>query len=115
MAKNKSRALVLGGGGIAGIGWETGILFGLAEQGVKLLDADVFVGTSAGSAVAAQVTSGVPLNELYDRLVFPPEDTSTEIPAELDIQKMVAEWGALLKAAGPGKEPRAAIGRYALA
>src|ERR1700756_82135 len=28
---------------------------------------------------------------------------------------MVAEWGALLKSAGPGKELRAAIGRYALA
>ncbi len=28
------RALVLGGGGVAGIAWETGLLVGLAESGL---------------------------------------------------------------------------------
>jgi len=114
MAKTRSRALVLGGGGVAGIGWEIGLLFGLAERGVNVVDADVIIGTSAGSAVAAQVTSGTPLGELHDRLVFPSSD-STEIAAELDIDKLVADWTALLAAAGPGPELRAAIGRFALA
>lgn len=109
-----TRALVLGGGGIAGIGWETGMLFGLAERGVDVTGADVIVGTSAGSAVAAQVTSGTSLAELHDRLVFP-QGEATEIPVELDIEKMVAEWGGLMRAAGRGKELRAAIGRFALA
>ncbi|MCU1401649.1 MAG: hypothetical protein JWN62_4758, partial [Acidimicrobiales bacterium] len=31
-----SRALVLGGGGVAGIAWETGVLVGLADEGVDL-------------------------------------------------------------------------------
>lgn len=110
----KSRALVLGGGGVAGIAWETGLLFGLAEAGVDVLDADVILGTSAGSAVAAQITSGTPLAELHDRHAFPTEDT-TEIPVEFDIEKMVADWSNLLASAGPGEELRAAIGRYALA
>jgi NTE family protein len=114
MAKTQTKALVLGGGGIAGIGWETGILFGLAERGVDVTGADVIVGTSAGSVVAAQVSSGTPLGELHDRIVFP-QGESTELPAELDINKLVADWGGLLNAAGPGKELRAAIGRYALA
>lgn len=113
-ASSATRALVLGGGGVAGIGWETGMLFGLAEGGVNLVDADVIVGTSAGSAVAAQVTSGAPLGELHDRLVFPTSE-SAEIGVEFDVNKLIAEWGALLKAAGPGKELRAAIGRFALA
>lgn len=114
MAKTTTRALVLGGGGVAGIGWETGMLFGLAEHGVDVLAADVVVGTSAGSAVAAQITSGTPLGELHDRQVFPRGD-STELQVEFDAEKLVAEWGGLLKSAGPGKELRAAIGRFALA
>lgn len=108
------RALVLGGGGIAGIAWETGILFGLSELGIDVRDADLVVGTSAGSTVGAQVLSGTPLGTLYDRHVFPPE-RSTEIAVELDVEKMARDWGALLADAGPGQQLRAAIGRYALA
>jgi NTE family protein len=59
------RALVLGGGGVTGVAWEIGLLYGLSEHGVDLSAADLFVGTSAGSVVAAQVTSGVPLEKLY--------------------------------------------------
>jgi len=107
------RALVLGGGGVAGIGWETGVLFGLAENGVDVTGADVVIGTSAGSAVAAQLLSGTPLATLYDRHVFP-EGPSTEIAAELDVEKMVKDWSALLASHEPGPDLRAAIGRYAL-
>ena len=64
---NDSRGLVLGGGGVAGIAWETGVLFGLAEAGADVTAADVVIGTSAGSTVAAQVTSGTSLRELFDR------------------------------------------------
>jgi NTE family protein len=59
------RALVLGGGGVTGIAWETGLLAGLAEAGVDLTSADVVVGTSAGSVVGAQILSGVALEDLY--------------------------------------------------
>ena len=58
-------ALVLGGGGITGIAWELGILKGLADAGVDLTGADVVVGTSAGSVVGAQITSGHTLDDLY--------------------------------------------------
>jgi len=59
------RALVLGGGGITGIAWEIGLLGGLAAEDVDLTSADLVVGTSAGSDVGAQITSGTPLEELY--------------------------------------------------
>lgn len=52
-----TRGLVLGGGGITGIAWETGLLWGLAEAGVDLTGADRIVGTSAGSIVGAQITA----------------------------------------------------------
>jgi len=65
------RALVLAGGGLAGIAWETGILRGIADESPEtakaLLDVDVLVGTSAGSTVAAQLSSGLGLDVLFDR------------------------------------------------
>ncbi|OBK79488.1 patatin-like phospholipase family protein [Mycobacterium sp. 1274761.0] len=67
------RALVLAGGGLAGIAWEIGILSGIedasADTARALLSFDVTVGTSAGSAVAAQLGSGLSLGELYDRQI----------------------------------------------
>ena len=63
------RGLVLAGGGLAGIAWETGILTGIADEAPEaasaLLDADVLLGTSAGSTVAAQIGSGTSLDALF--------------------------------------------------
>ena len=61
-----SRAVVLGGGGLAGIAWEVGVLIGLADAGIDVLDADLVVGTSAGSAVGAGVTSVEVLKQFYE-------------------------------------------------
>jgi NTE family protein len=51
------RALVLGGGGSAGNAWEIGIIAGLFDAGLDVTEADLIIGTSAGSTVAAQITS----------------------------------------------------------
>ena len=60
------KALVLGGGGITGIAWEIGMLAGLAaEHGLDLTDADLVVGTSAGSVVGVDVRSGINLAQFY--------------------------------------------------
>ena len=61
---SSTRGLVLGGGGITGIAWMTGLATGLLEHGVDLTTADLVVGTSAGSVVGAQLRSGTPLAEL---------------------------------------------------
>ena len=66
------RGLVLGGGGITGIAWETGLLLGLQDLGVDVTGADAVVGTSAGSVVGAQITTGVSLADLFDYQVSPP-------------------------------------------
>jgi NTE family protein len=66
------RALVLGGGGVTGIAWEIGLLAGLQEAGVDLTGADLVVGTSAGSVVGAQITTGQTLDQLYRRQLEPP-------------------------------------------
>src|ERR1700723_2018897 len=75
------RALVLGGGGVAGIAWTTGLLFGLSEQGVDLRNAELIVGTSAGAAVAAQLGSPLSLGELFQRQVDPALQTRELTPS----------------------------------
>ena len=52
------RALVLGGGGPVGIAWESGIVAGLEQNRVVVGNADLIVGTSAGSVVGAQLSLG---------------------------------------------------------
>ena len=83
------RALVLAGGGIAGIAWETGVLRGIADESPVaarvLLGSDVLVGTSAGSAVAAQLGSGSTLEVLFDRQVA---ESSAEIDSGVDVDQI---------------------------
>jgi NTE family protein len=74
-------ALVLGGGGVTGVGWMTGVLHGLAAAGTDLTTADVLIGTSAGSVVATQIAAGTyPIDELYERQLAAPDG---EISARL--------------------------------
>jgi NTE family protein len=54
------RALVLGGGGSTGNAWLIGVVAGLFDAGLDVTDADLIVGTSAGSTAAAQITSASP-------------------------------------------------------
>ena len=49
------RALVLGGGGSTGNAWLIGVIAGLFDAGLDLTEADLVIGTSAGSTTAAQI------------------------------------------------------------
>lgn len=51
----RTRALVLGGGGVTGIAWEAGVLHGLADGGVDIRAWDAVIGTSAGAIVGARL------------------------------------------------------------
>ena len=113
-ARTSSRALVLGGGGVAGIAWELGVLAGLADEGVDVTGAELIVGTSAGSAVAAQISSSASLDGLFARQLVPAEQ-SGELMADLDLDALLAMFGSALRAAKTPAEMRAAIGQAALA
>ena len=102
--------LVLGGGGITGIAWELGLIAGLRERGVDLATADVVVGTSAGSAVGAQLLSGVPVADLYARQL---SDATGEVGWRMGLGAL----GRFLVAAalpGDGRRARRWLGRAAL-
>jgi NTE family protein len=110
----KERALVLGGGGLAGVAWMTGLISALSEQDIDLRTADLMVGTSAGSAVAAQLNSGLSTRELFRRQVDPAMQTRELAPSP----RVLQSFQKFLLAGVPFTKDRAEltkrIGRWAL-
>src|SRR5579859_7112573 len=111
----RTRALVLGGGGVAGVAWELGILMGLYDTGVDVRGADVIIGTSAGSVVGAQIASGTDLESLFASQLTPVEQ-SKERMVTFDVAQMMEVFSQAIAGAGTDlKAMRARIGAYALA
>ncbi|MFE4198902.1 patatin-like phospholipase family protein [Paenarthrobacter sp. NPDC056912] len=77
----RERALVLGGGGSTGNAWLIGVIAGLFDSGVDTTQADLIIGTSAGSTAAAQITGSNPA-ELYAAILAatPPPRTAPAAP-----------------------------------
>ena len=99
------RALVLAGGGLAGIAWETGVLLGISDEVPEavqlLLGSDVLLGTSAGSAVAAQISSGLSLDELFARQVA--ADNDREIHPGVSVEAITELFLSAVLTAGETK------------
>jgi NTE family protein len=101
-----TNALVLAGGGVAGIAWEVGVLQGIADEdpelAARLIAADVVLGTSAGAAVAAQITSGTPLADLYAAQL---RAETAEIEVDLDFDDMIRRYAEAVQGPADADEP----------
>jgi NTE family protein len=103
------RAVILGGGGVTGIAWETGVLKGLKDVGTNLAAADAIIGTSAGSFAGAYLAAGL-VNQFFAAQF---EDDVSEIPATMSPESMEAFRKAVV-----GGDPQVigrGLGRMALA
>ena len=109
----KDRALVLGGGGVAGIAWMTGLLFGLSEHAVDLRPAELTIATSAGATLAAQLGSKVSLKELFGRMANPSAQTR-EIAPDPRLLESFREARATFAATEDRTERIRQIGKWAL-
>ena len=120
------RALVLAGGGVAGIAWELGVLLGLQDgistpipaagsEPIRTVPpiewADLVIGTSAGSTVGAQIRGGTPLTELFDRQLA---EESSEIDVDVDAEALMAGFASVATGATSPEEMRQRIGALAL-
>jgi len=113
MVVTMSRALVLGGGGVAGIAWEIGVLDALTRAGVDLTAADRIVGTSAGAAVGAQLCTGESLDSLCARQLVPVEH-SAELSIDSSLDGLLEQFAACFDGAPDEIELRRRLGRVAL-
>jgi NTE family protein len=106
-------ALVMGGGGIAGIAWHTGVLLGLSESGADPSGADVLIGTSAGSTVGAQLGYGHSLQMLFDRQIDP-ATLATERTPPVTIDELLNRMAPIFSARVDAAERRRRLGAMAL-
>jgi NTE family protein len=99
-----TRALVLGGGGAVGVGWQIGLIVGLHEAGVDLEGAEAIVGTSAGALVGALLASG---RDVTDALI-----SLASLGQSIDPESLAAGDEAFLRAlrqANLDTDPRRAL------
>ncbi len=111
-----TRALVLGGGGPVGVAWEFGLIAGLEQEGLRLADAGLIIGTSAGSIVGASLASGRPTAELLATQheiadAPPPRGTSD---GAFDLAPLMQQFLKLYTSDAPPQQLRAEIGAFAL-
>jgi NTE family protein len=76
------RALVLGGGGSTGNAWLIGVIAGLFDAGLDVTDADLVIGTSAGSTAAAQIAGAAPIELLAAILAAPPQQRTGPVGSD---------------------------------
>ena len=114
------RALVLGGGGSAGNAWSIGVIAGLCEAGLNVTEADLIIGTSAGSTAAAQLTSADPTHLLAAILAATPLQRTGPIGSEGGrgpggpVVDHLARTGRIIAAAEDAADMRRRMGAAAL-
>ncbi|MQY05688.1 patatin-like phospholipase family protein [Actinomadura macrotermitis] len=108
------RALVLGGGGVAGIAWEAGLIAGLRDAGADLTGADLLVGTSAGSVVAAFIAHGVDMAAAIEE-VAARDEALPPAAADVDMTDLLNAFAVLFDESLDPREARRRVGAMALA
>jgi NTE family protein len=76
------RALVLGGGGSTGNAWLIGVIAGLFDAGLDVTEADLVIGTSAGSTAAAQIAGATPTELLAAILAAAPQQRTSPVGSD---------------------------------
>ena len=76
------RALVLGGGGSTGNAWLIGVIAGLFDAGLDVTEADLVIGTSAGSTAATQIAGAIPTELLAAILAAAPQQRTGPVGSD---------------------------------
>lgn len=104
---------MLGGGGVAGIAWEIGLLARLADLGIDLAaDADLVVGTSAGASVGALVTGASGYDALIATQRLPVGETRERMP-DFDLNLILEIFGLMTAVQDDPAAARRQIGALA--
>jgi NTE family protein len=113
--------LVLGGGGSAGNAWLIGVIAGLFEAGVNATEADLIIGTSAGSTAAAQISRATQPTELLASILDAvPQLRSGPVRSDRErvpvgsVADHIERTGAIIAAAEDAADMRRRMGAAAL-
>ncbi len=117
----RERALVIGGGGASGNAWAIGVVAGLFDAGLDVIQSDVIIGTSAGATVAAQITSTTRPTELLAAILAavpqprpgPAGSDAGRVPVG-PVANHMERTGAIMAAAKDAADMRRRMGAAAL-
>jgi NTE family protein len=98
------------------VAWEFGLAAGLEQEGVRVADADLFVGTSAGSIVGAMLALGRPTDELLatQHAIANEAAPRGTTGGAYDLGALMQQMVKLYTSDAPPQQLRAEIGRFAL-
>jgi NTE family protein len=113
------RALVLGGGGSTGNAWLIGVIAGLFDAGLDVTEAELIIGTSAGSTAAAQITSATPTELLAAILAAAPQQRTGRVGSDGGrvpgpVADQMERTSAIIAAAEDAADMRRRLGAAAL-
>lgn len=101
--RTPKRGLVLGAGGVLGAAWAVGALCALEEvHGFDPREAEVIIGTSAGSVLAALIGGGVSARQLRDHQLGIPVSEGPLAGFSWDYEKATTHRPGVPKWFGPG-------------
>jgi NTE family protein len=111
--------LVLGGGGSTGNAWLIGVVAGLFDAGLDVTEADLVIGTSAGSTAAAQIAGATPADLLAAILAAAPQPRTAPVgSADGRVRRPVTDHmertGKIIAAAQDAADMRRRMGAAAL-
>jgi NTE family protein len=111
--------LVLGGGGSTGNAWLIGVVAGLFDAGLDVAEADLVIGTSAGSTAAAQIAGAAPADLLAAILAAAPQPRTAPVgSADGRVRRPVTDHmertGKIIAAAQDAADMRRRMGAAAL-
>jgi NTE family protein len=109
-------SLVFAGGGVAGIAWEVGVMQGVFDADPalyeRLLAPDTrIIGTSAGSAVGAQLAGTIGIIESFAAQL---QEETAELGADVDTLELQTRFLTAIEGATSPEDARRRIGRLAL-
>jgi NTE family protein len=113
------RALVLGGGGSTGNAWQIGVVAGLYDAGLDVTEADLTIGTSAGSTAAAQLAGATP-TELFAAILAAaqpganPAGSGRRLVTDRPVTDHLARLRKIIESAGDAADMRRKLGAAAL-
>ena len=114
------RALVLGGGGSTGNAWLIGVSAGLFDAGLDVTEADLVIGTSAGSTAAAQIAGATPAELLAAILAAAPQQRTGPVVSNggrvgsASVVNHLERTGKIIAAADDAPDMRRRMGAAAL-
>jgi NTE family protein len=90
------RTVVFDAGGVAGMAWTTGLVYGLKHEECDISKAEVLIGSSLSALLAAQIHSGIALDKLFSMQALASTPHSWQSVTSIESYRILELWSQLI-------------------